>query len=111
MVMSDWVQSADAFSIKCPKATIPECMLACGFSEKEAADQAQRMAVYRHLNKVGKPKQDDKNDEYVTPPTLTVDVPVLKESSLSSVTVSLSDIIIPGEEEDDSILVDPPKRV
>ncbi len=70
VVAPDRVQSAVAFSIKCPKATIPECMLACGFSKEEAA-------VYRHLNKVGKPKQDDKNDEYVTPPTLAVDVPVL----------------------------------
>ena len=71
------------------------------------------MAVYRHLNKVGKHKQDDKNDEYVTPPTLAVDVPVFKESA-SSVTVSLSDIFVPGEEKDDpndSILVGPPKRV
>ena len=106
MVAPDWVQSAVAFTIKCLKATIPECMLACGFSKEEAA-------VYRHLNKVGKPKQDDKNDEYVTPPTLAVDVPVFKESA-SSVTVSLSDIFVPGEEKDDpndSILVGPPKRV
>ena len=71
------------------------------------------MAIYRHLNKVGKHKQDDKNDEYVTPPTLSVDVPVFKESA-SSVTVSLSDIFVPGEEKDDPndfILVGPLKRV
>ncbi len=68
------------------------------------------MAVYRHLKKVGKPKQDDKKDEYLTPPTLAVDVPV-NESALSSVTMSLSDIIVPGDEEDDPILIGPPKRV
>jgi hypothetical protein len=50
VVVPDRVQSAVAFSIKCPNATIPQCMLACGFSKKEVADRAQRMAVYRHLN-------------------------------------------------------------
>ncbi len=50
VVVLDWVQSAVAFNIKCPNATIPQCMLACGFSKKEVADRAQRMAVYRHLN-------------------------------------------------------------
>jgi hypothetical protein len=67
-VTSDLVQSAVAFSIKCPNATIPQCMLACGFSKQEANDWAKRMAIYRHLKKVGKPKQEDTN-EYVTPPT------------------------------------------
>ena len=108
-VASDRVQQAVAFSIKCPNATIPQCMLACGFSKAEANDRAQRMAIYRHLKKVGQPKQDDTN-EYVTPPTLAVDVPVLNESALSSVTVSLSDVIVPGEE-DDPIIHGPPKRV
>jgi hypothetical protein len=84
-------------------------MLACGFSKAEANDRAQRMAIYRHLKKVGQPKQDDTN-EYVTPPTLAVDVPVLNKSALSSVTVSLSDVIVPGED-DDPILHGPPKRV
>ena len=79
---SDRVHQAVAFSIKCPKATIPQCMLACGFSKAEANDRAQRMAIYRHLKKVGQPKQDDTN-EYVTPPTLAVDMPVLNESALS----------------------------
>ena len=109
LVAMDRVQQAVAFSIKCPKATIPQCMLACGFSKAEANDRAQRMAIYRHLKKVGQPKQDDTN-EYVTPPTLAVDVPVLNESALSSVTVSLSDVIVPVEE-DDPILHGPPKRV
>ncbi len=106
-VAPDRVQQAVAFSIKCPNATIPQCMLACGFSKAEANDRAQRMAIYRHLKKVGQPKQDDTN-EYVTPPTLAVDVPVLNESALSSVTVSLSDVIVPGEEDDDPILHGPP---
>ena len=75
---SDRVHQAVAFSIKCPKATIPQCMLACGFSKAEANDRAQRMAIYRHLKKVGQPKQDNTND-FVTPPTLVVDVPVLNE--------------------------------
>ena len=98
-VASDRVQSAVAFSIKCPNATIPQCMLACGFLKQEANDRAKRMAIYRHLKKVSKPKQGDTN-EYVTPATLAVDVPVLNESgALSSVTVSLSDIIVPGEED------------
>ena len=57
------------------------------------------MAIYRHLKKVGQPKQDNMN-EYVTPPTLVVDVPVPNESALSSVTVSLSDVIVPGEDDD-----------
>ena len=87
-VASDWVQQAVAFSIKCPNATIPQCMLACGFSKAEANDRAQRMAVYRHLKKVGQPKQDNTN-EFVTPPTLVVDVPVINNSALSSV----SDIV------------------
>ena len=65
------------------------------------------MAMYRHLKKVGQPKQDDTN-KYVTPPTLAVDVLVLNESALSSsVTVSLSDIIVPGED-NDPILHGPP---
>ena len=66
------------------------------------------MAIYRHLKKVGQPKQDDTN-EYVTPPSLAVDVPVLNDSALSSVTVSLSDIIVPGED-DDAILVGSPRK-
>ncbi len=61
------------------------------------------------LKKVGQPKQDDTN-EYVTPPTLAVDVPVLNKSALSSVIVSLSGVIVPGED-DDPILHGPPKRV
>ncbi len=66
--------------------------------------------MYRHLKKVGQPKQDDTN-KYVTPPTLAVDVLVLNESALSSsVTVSLSDIIVPGED-NDPILHGPPMRV
>ena len=40
VVAPDRVQRAVAFSIKCPKATIPECMLVCGFSKEEAADRA-----------------------------------------------------------------------
>jgi hypothetical protein len=84
-------------------------MLACGFSKAEANDRAQRMAIYRHLKKVGQPKQDNTN-KFVTPPTLVVDVPVLNESALSSVTVSLSDVIVPGEDDDPS-LHGPPKRV
>ncbi|KAL3810873.1 hypothetical protein ACHAXA_003395 [Cyclostephanos tholiformis] len=109
VVASDWVQQAVAFSIKCPKATIPQCMLACGFSKVESNDRAQRMAIYHHLKKVSQPKQDDRN-KYVTPPMLAVDVPVLNESALSSVTVSLlSDIIVPGED-DDAILVGPPRK-
>jgi hypothetical protein len=84
-------------------------MLACGFLKVESNDRVQQMAIYRHLKKVGQPKQDDTN-EYVTPPTLAVDVPVLNNSALSSVTVSLlSDIIVPGED-DDVILVGPPRK-
>ncbi len=88
VVMANCIKKAVAFRIKCPNATIPECMLACGFSKIEADDRAMWMAVYCHLKKVGESKQDDKNNEYVTPPTLAVDVPVLRDSALSSVTVS-----------------------
>jgi hypothetical protein len=58
------------------------------FFEKKVADWTKHMAVYRHLKKVGKPKQDDKKNEYLTPLTLAVDVPVNK-LALSSMTVSL----------------------
>jgi hypothetical protein len=39
---------------------------------------------------------DNKNHDYVTPPTLAVDVPVINKSALSYVAVSISDIIVPG---------------
>ena len=102
VVATDWVQQAVAFSIKCPKATIPQCMLACGFSKVESNDRAQRMAIYCHLKKVGQPHDD--TNEYVTPPTLAVDVPVLNDSALSSVTVSLlSNISVPPSQKESSI--------
>jgi hypothetical protein len=41
----DQVQSAVAFSIKCPNATISQCMFECGFLKEESNDRAQRMAI------------------------------------------------------------------
>ncbi len=70
-------------------------MLACVFSKAEANDRAQRMAIYRHLKKVGKPRQDSterlRHSSYIG----AVDVLVFSESALSSMTVSLSGIIVP----------------
>jgi hypothetical protein len=85
-VAPDRVQSAVAFSIKCPNATIPQCMLACGFSKQEANVRAKRMAIYRHLKKVGKPKQDDTN-KYVTPPIRKAELFNLNHSFLLIATV------------------------
>ncbi len=96
-VIVDCIERAFLFSIKCPKATIPECMMSCGFTRDEAEDKTKRAVIYRRLKKVGRAA----NDNYVT------DV-VVEDGALSSVTTSLYDIIVPGEEDEDPILHGPP---
>jgi hypothetical protein len=80
------------------------------FFKVEANDWAQRMAVYRHLKKVGRPKQDDMRTNTSLLLRWVVDMPVLNKSTQSSVTVPFSGIIVPGED-NDLIPVGPHKRV
>ena len=51
-VASDRVQQAVAFSIKCPNATIPQCMLACGFSKAEMAILTMSRIAYADLYEI-----------------------------------------------------------
>ncbi len=62
--------------------------------------------IYHRLKNVGRAA----NDDYVTPPTMSTDV-IVEVGGLSSVTTSLYDIIVPGEEDKATILHGPPPKI
>ena len=75
------VEKALVFCLKCPNATILECILTAGFSQKEINDMNKCTLIHRHLKKIS-----GTNKDYVTPPTQMVNLGLVDGSRLSSVT-------------------------